>query len=556
MNRRGLVDKYGPVLSSRVEEAQSHSRSATEMEKGGAVVDRVRSLVHECVGGFSVVCNDDNASLQQLGCDSLSAARLGTRLRDLFALPPETSSIFGVSFLLSDLGTVMKISERVEACLQECRNGVIDLAKVKSVVEDRNGEPGRVGKSEEEAIQEMRHDMKLSSWFSLDELQVESHSHVDAAQDIKSVLLTGATGFLGLHLLAHMLLHTQWTVYCIVRGKSESQAKRKLLESLRDAIGEPGGGRVDTRNLQSRVTCLKGDIGVDYFGITQSKYKNLCTTIDLVLHCAAQVNHVLSYAALRTANVVGTINILRLLLEGRRAKRKMGIVHISTVGVITKDMILQSEGEAVVLEAPLGDDPSLLRRHNGYGQSKWVSEKLVDELWQHGHISSCSIYRPAFIAGHSSSGHCNPSDTVTRLMCSMCELNAFPVSEESDSELVLDMSPVDYVSLGIIASASQVRASQLIMERSTSAQSRSSAPVFHTIHPHHLVSVEDIASACKEQGYRVEGMREKIWRNRVLDNENSFRPLAGSSPNHQIASHMYPLLVLNTFKLFSSSYFI
>jgi thioester reductase-like protein len=54
-------------------------------------------------------------------------------------------------------------------------------------------------------------------------------------------------------------------------------------------------------------------------------------------------------------------------------------------------------------------------------KTKWVAEKLVEDAYSMGYLRALTIHRPAFISGHYNTGHCNPDDTVCRLVMSMCQ---------------------------------------------------------------------------------------------------------------------------------------
>lgn len=53
------------------------------------------------------------------------------------------------------------------------------------------------------------------------------------------------------------------------------------------------------------------------FGLDEIEYDTLSYDIDIVIHCAAYVNLVLPYIALKSANVVGTQNLISFCLQGK-----------------------------------------------------------------------------------------------------------------------------------------------------------------------------------------------------------------------------------------------
>ncbi|MBA3297789.1 MAG: SDR family oxidoreductase, partial [Acidobacteria bacterium] len=106
----------------------------------------------------------------------------------------------------------------------------------------------------------------------------------------RTILLTGATGFLGAALLEELLNTSHATIVCLVRPTSQPV----------------------TRHDTDRVRILTGDLSRPRFGLSDASYEELAREVDAVCHAAAAVNWVFSYAGLRPANVLGTLELLRL----------------------------------------------------------------------------------------------------------------------------------------------------------------------------------------------------------------------------------------------------
>ncbi|UZM99192.1 SDR family oxidoreductase [Lysinibacillus sp. MHQ-1] len=71
-----------------------------------------------------------------------------------------------------------------------------------------------------------------------------------------TVLLTGATGYLGSHVLYELLVSTKAHIYCLIRPSEKSTLEDKLMESMQFYFGHNIG-----RHMQNRVTIIKGDLG-------------------------------------------------------------------------------------------------------------------------------------------------------------------------------------------------------------------------------------------------------------------------------------------------------
>ena len=64
--------------------------------------------------------------------------------------------------------------------------------------------------------------------------------------------------------------------------------------------------------FESRVKVILGDIALPHLGLEREKYAALCEGMDAIYHSAATVDWVRPYGALRKANVLGTLDLLRI----------------------------------------------------------------------------------------------------------------------------------------------------------------------------------------------------------------------------------------------------
>ncbi|MBP6838495.1 MAG: thioester reductase domain-containing protein [Kofleriaceae bacterium] len=241
----------------------------------------------------------------------------------------------------------------------------------------------------------------------------------------RSVLLTGATGFLGAFVLAELLARSQAEVVCLVRAGSERDAMRRLEATL---------ARYDlpALDLGARVTCVPGDLERPRLGVDD--YEGLVGSIDTIVHSGASVNFIASYQELRAANVDGTREVLRLAAAARAR-----LHYVSTIGVFPGGTGAVAAG--AVLERDRASDPDRLPL--GYMRAKWVAEALVEQARARG--LDVSIYRPGTIAGHARSGAFNPDDFVCALIKGCVQLGLAP-----QVDAPVNLVPVDYVSRALV----------------------------------------------------------------------------------------------------------
>ncbi|CAF1430705.1 unnamed protein product [Adineta steineri] len=206
----------------------------------------------------------------------------------------------------------------------------------------------------------------------------------------KDILLTGSTGFLGAYLLKELLKQTDANIYCLVRSKPSSTTSHP------------------------RVFYLKGDLTLSRLGLDEHQYSILVSKVRSIYHCGAEVNFIKAYTELRSTNVLGTLEIIKLACQAN-----CRVNYISTLDVL-------DEGD-----------------QNGYAQSKQVAENLLKQASERG--LAMTILRPGYISWSPSTGDFNKTDWFTLLFLDLIKFGLAP-----ETDRVFRVTPVDESSRTIV----------------------------------------------------------------------------------------------------------
>ena len=125
----------------------------------------------------------------------------------------------------------------------------------------------------------------------------------NSLKSAETVLLTGATGFLGAFLLNDLLEHTSAHIICLVRSVDASEDDVPGgVARLRKTLIDAGLWR---DSIMERVTILPGNMARKRLGLSPDAFADLAARVQVIVHAAANVNLVYPYAALRNAMSVG-----------------------------------------------------------------------------------------------------------------------------------------------------------------------------------------------------------------------------------------------------------
>ena len=237
------------------------------------------------------------------------------------------------------------------------------------------------------------------------------------------VLLCGATGYLGIHVLRHLLETTDATVYALVRPKRGVGAEKRLDSQYVYYFGE----RIPKR-FRDRLAFVEGDI-TD--GDLLKRLDGL--VIGTVFNCAALVKHYVSDDLMDRINVGGVENLIAWC-----EKSGARLVHTSTYSV---GGTIRVDSAAVLDERRLyvGQESD-----NDYVRTKFLAERAVLAAVAAGRIRG-KIMRLGNLMGRESDGEFQMNvgaNAFVNSLRSSRALGAYPLEELVNR---IEMSPIDRV---------------------------------------------------------------------------------------------------------------
>ena len=425
--RANLKNRYGEALEAiyaEMDRKLSEERGLLSEETAGqSTLERVVGVLKFHLG-LADLDADSAANYAQLGGDSLGAVNLTLLLDEIFGISVPVTNI------LHPDASPRRLAEQIDALLTGS-----DLAARYDVI---HPDPDYIRAD----------DLALGALFGEAALSAAAAA-LPAVDEARTVLITGANGFLGRFLCLEWLERIApvgGKVICLIRG-SDERAVRKRLDEVFDGVDRTLAGRFTTL-AASHLEVIPADLSAPNLGLDAATFARLASEVDQIVHIAALVNHRLSYRNLFEPNVLGTAELVRLALSNRL--KRFDYVSSIAVASISPDLARAEEDADVrALAAKVlvaGDHYAM-----GYSASKWAGEVILRSAHEMFGLP-VNVFRAGMILPHSRyQGQINPPDSFIRLLASLIMTGLAPKSfyrpgvDGGRAKAHYDGLPVDFV---------------------------------------------------------------------------------------------------------------
>ena len=397
-----LKQHYGERLEQLYEDlAQGQANELSELRRSGADAPVLQTVSRAAAALLGAATSDlsPDAHFTDLGGDSLSALTFGNLLHEIFDLDVP------VGVITSPANDLAAIAAYIEGQRQGSKR------------------PSFASVHGRDAVEVHASDLTLDKF--IDEATLAAAPDLPGpAREVRTILLTGATGFLGRYLALDWLERMDLVdgkVITLVRAKSDEDARARLDKTFDS--GDPTLLAHYRELAADHLEVLAGDKGEADLGLDAQTWQRLADTVDLIVDPAALVNHVLPYSELFGPNALGTAELIRIALTGKQKP----YTYVSTIGVgdqikpgtFTEDADIRQ----ISTTRSVNDNYA-----NGYGNSKWAGEVLLREAHDLCGLPVAVFRCDMILADTTYAGQLNVPDMFTRMMLSLVATGIAPGS--------------------------------------------------------------------------------------------------------------------------------
>ncbi|KAI1064236.1 hypothetical protein LB506_007826 [Fusarium annulatum] len=494
--RRQAEEKY----SGEIEGAYSNTSSSTKVPQEG-----LQKAVQDCfekVLGRQVEPDQD---LYRQGVDSISCIQI-RKLLEQTCLSSESEDNRLPLNVIYDQGTVNSLVDYLETANSGGDEPDIDpdeseLSLMQALADKySNFDPashdtsGMVGSGASSSSSGAKTQAQQNR-EALEEKKRLAQMAMKIAQDPNDrptrVVLTGATGFLGAHIL-HLLRDDPKVdrIYCLLRADGPFAAQKRVSEGLFQRFLPPLEPR------QGRVVCLPCHLTQRDLGLSEEQLREISTSATKIIHSAWAVNFSLRLNSFED-QISSTKNLINLAAEADAQ-----FIFVSSIAAV-------SDSTARPIPEKLSQDPKAASPL-GYSRSKWAAEQICDAANKKHDSPLASIVRVGQLCSNET-GVWNTTEAYPLLLSTSKITGCLPDLANE----VLNWLPVE-------------QAAQAVVEIASTSSNDLGTPVYHVLNPHTTPIWKDMLGwlAASNEGPEFEIVSSSEWLERLE------KALSDNSANH------------------------
>jgi amino acid adenylation domain-containing protein len=299
------------------------------------------------------------------------------------------------------------------------------------------------------------------------------------AEPIGNVLITGATGFLGIHILKEYLENYDGTAYCLVRKGKYQSPDRRLMNMLMYYFDSPC-----SELFGDKIVCIDGDI-------TDASIVETLQNVpfDTLINCAACVKHFANRSLLEEINVTGVENLIELC---KITNKKL--IQVSTVSVGGEGIDGTPDENKKIREKDLYFNQRIT---NEYIRTKFLAERAVLSAVADG--LNGKVVRVGNLMSRNSDGEFQINfitNGFLRTLRGYVAVGKFPVNGLNES---VEFSPIDSTASAVLKVAGT-----------------NTFTVFHASNSHKIL-MGDVVYAMREYGFNIDIVSGEDFEQAVSD---------------------------------------
>lgn len=285
------------------------------------------------------------------------------------------------------------------------------------------------------------------------------------------VVLTGATGALGAHILDQLRSSDRiLKIHCLVRAASPHAANERVSKSLLARKKAP----ISPSSPSSKIICHPCKLSDAHLGLNDTPtdgagcdlYSDLASRTTIIIHAAWAVNFSMRLSSFTKDHIAGLHNLINFALASSSPSPPNFIFCSSTASVTASPSSLNPE--------KISHDPDTASPL-GYSRSKWVAEAICERAHLRTRLRGrIKVLRIGQLCGDERCGIWNRTEAWPLMLSAGAKMGALPNLDES-----LDWLPVDVAAGAVI----QAAFSYSSREASSGKEGAGDIPVYHILNP-------------------------------------------------------------------------